>query len=88
MCDHSGEGGNSLQVDLCARDTLLTPTLCWVTWTEELSFAGVASSHIPPILIFWVFRYNCDILLGFGLYSFPLAFCLLCASVVLQSMWF
>lgn len=32
-----------------------------------------------------MFRCSWDVLLDFGLYSFPLAFCLLCASVVLQS---
>lgn len=88
MCDQAGGGGNSLQVNpLCRRHPASPLTVgLHSTWTAEMSFAGAALSHIPLILIFWVFMYSCDILLAFGLYSFPVGFCLLCASVVLQSM--
>lgn len=71
MCDQAGVGGNSLQVyPLCERHPASTHTVgLHSTWTAEMSFAGVALSHIPPILIFWVLLYSCGILLAFGLYS-------------------
>lgn len=77
MCDQDGEAPCSHPHSVGLHST----------WTEEMSFAGVAWSHIPPNLIFLEFRYNSDILPSFGLYSFLLGFCLLCASVVLHSMW-
>lgn len=44
MCDQGGEGGNSPQVNaLCTRHPASTHTVgLHSTWTEKISFAGVA----------------------------------------------